>query len=436
MVISASGPESEALTDEDLAILSKESPTVVGHVGKVIVVGPTLSVDDLRASLEARIAALPSLTRRLGGPPGAPAWVPDTGFHLEDHVVDATRPNSLTTADLNHQIAELFAQRLDRSRPLWRIDVLGPLEDGSRVLVWRVHHALADGQTAVRFATALLWDVGTGPTPLASASASASAAARATATAELHHRRHRQNLVGFLEREFRRDRGPSPFDGQIGAQRSVAFATVQLNPLRLSARSVAGATVNDAVLACVTGGLRCWMEKGGNESLHDLRVKVPVSMHDATDTLGNRDSFFYLGLPLGEPDPADRIRLIRQESAIRKTRHDAQEMDRALAALSRVSPRLRQVCDRFLMDPREFAVNVSNVPGPRKAVSVVGRPVQTIHDLADIAERHALRVAAVTYAGQLGFGLCADAALIEDLPGLADAIQAEADDLIALAPSS
>jgi hypothetical protein len=88
------------------------------------------------------------------------------------------------------------------------------------------------------------------------------------------------------------------------------------------------------------------------------------------------------------------------------------------------------------MDPREFAVNVSNVPGPRTAVSVVGRPVQSIHDLADIAERHALRVAAVSYAGQLGFGLCADAALIQDLPGLADAIQAEAVAIIALAPPS
>jgi diacylglycerol O-acyltransferase len=430
MVASKSEPESVALTDEDLAILSKESPTVVGHVGKVMVVGPTLLTDELRASLERRIGALPSLTRRLGGPPRAPAWVPDAAFRLEDHIVEATSPNPLTNADLNQQIAELFAQRLDRSRPLWRIDVLGPLEDGSQVLVWRVHHALADGQTAVRFATALLWDVATGPAP------PASAVRQATENAELHHRSHRQNLAGFVEREFRREGGPSPFDGQIGAQRSVAFATVQLDPLRRSARSVAGATVNDAVLACVTGGLRRWMAEGGNEPLQDLRCKVPVSMHDASDTLGNRDSFFYLGLPLGEPDPAERLRLIRQESAIRKTEHDAQEIDRALAALSRASPRLRLVCDRFLMDPREFALNVSNVPGPRTPVSVVGQPVQSIHDLADIAERHALRVAAVSYAGQLGFGLCADASLIEDLPGLADAIQAEAADLIAIAPPS
>jgi hypothetical protein len=365
----------------------------------------------------------------LGGTSNAPAWVPDAAFRLHDHVVDATSPTPLTSAELNRQIADLFAQRLDRGRPLWRIDVLGPREDGSRVLVWRVHHALADGQTAVRFAAALLWDVATGPTP------PASVVGRTSANAELHHRRHRQHLAGFIEREFRRERGRSPFDGQIGAERAVAFATVQLDPLRRSARAVAGATVNDAVLACVTGGLRRWLAAGGNESLHELRVKVPVSMHDATDTLGNRDSFFYLGLPLGEPDPARRLRIIREESVLRKTKHDAEEMDRALAALSRVSPRLRQVCDRFQMDPREFALNVSNVPGPAHPVSVVGQPVLAIHDLADIAERHALRVAAVSYGDQLNFGLCADAALIQDLPGLADAIEVEAGDLMAMAPS-
>jgi diacylglycerol O-acyltransferase len=429
MVAAESVSERVALSPEDLAILAKESTTVVGHVGKIIVVGPALSVGELRASLRRRITALPSLTRRLGGTSGAPAWVPDAAFRLQDHVVDATSPTPLTSAELNRQIADLFAQRLDRRRPLWRIDVLGPREDGSRVLVWRVHHALADGQTAVRFAAALLWDLSSGPTP------PASAVGRVSANAELHHRRHRQHLAGFIEREFRRERGRSPFDGQISAERSVAFATVPLDPLRRSARAVAGATVNDAVLACVTGGLRRWLAAGGNESLHELRVKVPVSMHDATDTLGNRDSFFYLGLPLGEADPARRLHIIREQSVLRKTEHDAEEMDRALAALSRVSPRLRQVCDRFQMDPREFALNVSNVPGPAHPVSVVGQPVLAIHDIADIAERHALRVAAVSYGDQLNFGLCADAALIQDLPGLAGAIEVEAGELISMESS-
>jgi hypothetical protein len=66
---------------------------------------------------------------------------------------------------------------------------------------------------------------------------------------------------------------------------------------------------------------------------------------------------------------------------------------------------------------------------------VVGQPVLAIHDIADIAERHALRVAAVSYGDQLNFGLCADAALIQDLPGLAGAIEVEAGELISMESS-
>jgi diacylglycerol O-acyltransferase len=419
--------ESVALSREDLAILSKESETVVGHACKVILVGPVLDVGELRESMRRRIEAVPSLSRRLGGTTAVPAWVPDPGFQLDDHVVDATGATALTAADLDRELARLFVQRLDRNKPLWQIDVLGPLEDGGSALVWRVHHAMADGQTSMRYAAALIWD------EVDASSAPVSSVRAAAASAELHHERHRRDLAGFVDREFRRGVGPSPFDGQIGAQRSVAFTTAGLASLRRVAKAVADATVNDAVLACVAGGLRRWMGSGEGQ-LRELRVKVPVSLHHSSDDLGNRDSCFYLGLPVGEPDPATRLRLIRQESALRKANHDAEEMDRVLAELGRVSPRLRLLCERFQFDPREFALNVSNVPGPRAPVSVVGRPVHALYAIADIAERHALRVGAISYGDQLNFGLCADAALVQDLPALAVAIRAEADDLVALAP--
>jgi hypothetical protein len=418
--------ESMALTVEDRLILSKESPTVVGHTCKVILVGPTLDIAQLRASLEHRVGAVPVLARRLGGERDAPAWVPTPEFRVDDHFVDATMPVPLTAAEMNGEVARLFVQRLDRQHPLWRIDVLGPLEDGTFALVWRIHHALADGAASMRFAEALLWDTGgalASPKPHLE---------KAAATALEEHQRHRRTMVGFLDREFRRDPAPSPFDGRIGTERLVAFTSIELGALRRAARAIADATVNDAVLACVTGGMRRWLAATGG-ALSDLRVKVPVSLHQADDSLGNRDSAFYLGLPLGESDPAERLRLIRRESALRKTNHDAEEMDRVLTALSRVSTRLRLLCERFQFDPREFALNVSNVRGPADPVSIVGQPVLSIHSIADIAERHALRVAVTSYEDQLNVGACADAALVPDLPGLVVDIRAEAEVLIGMA---
>ena len=148
---------------------------------------------------------------------------------------------------LRAKVGELFAQRLDRSRPLWRIDVV-PLSQGGSALVWRIHHALADGTTAVRLARAVLFDAGTG---------SGGAPARpAPAHAAEDDARRRHHLAGLLRREFARSRTPSPFDARIGTRREVEFARVPLGPLHDGAKRLAGATVNDAVLACVAGGLR------------------------------------------------------------------------------------------------------------------------------------------------------------------------------------
>jgi diacylglycerol O-acyltransferase / wax synthase len=73
------------------------------------------------------------------------------------------------------------------------------------------------------------------------------------------------------------------------------------------------------------------------------------------------------------------------------------------------------------------------VPGPRSAVRVLGAPVSSLHTLAEIGEHHALRVSAISYAGAICFGLCADPAIVDDLEALATGIEAEADAIAAAA---
>jgi len=79
---------------------------------------------------------------------------------------------------------------------------------------------------------------------------------------------------------------------------------------------------------------------------------------------------------------------------------------------------------------------VSNVPGPRQPVRVLGVPVQSMYSLAEIGEHHALRVAVVSLAGHLNFGLVADPTLLADVDHLADAVHAEAAALTASLPAS
>jgi diacylglycerol O-acyltransferase len=409
------------LSAEDRAILELECATIAGHTCKVIVLGAGApGLDAVCDSIAGRLHATPLLTRRLGGSARAPEWVPDAGFDLRRHVVEAELGTPADDRALRAEVARLFEQHLDRDRPLWQLDRVR-LRGGGAALVWRIHHAVADGTTAMRYARALLFDARDAP---------ADATGPPRAHSEADQARRRGHLAGFLEREFARSRERSPFDGRVGTRRQIAFATVPMRPLHDAAKSLQGATVNDAVLTAVAGGLRHWISEH-HGSLGELRAKVPVSLHHEGEDAGNRDSFFAVALPLNEPDPVIRLRVVHEATAVRKAEHDAEEMDEVLRDLTRVSPGLARFWSKVERNPRRFAVNISNVPGPRGQVSVQGAPVIELHTLAEIGERHALRVSVLSYAGELCFGLCADPAIVSGLDDLARGIEVEARALIA-----
>jgi diacylglycerol O-acyltransferase / wax synthase len=418
------------LSSADLRILALETETVAGHTCKLIVLGDPIDCDRLRESIASRLGGAPQLSWRLSEVNATPSWVSDPELDIRAHVVALETREPPDQGDLSVIVARIFEQRLDRSRPLWRIDVIPQLADGGSALIWRIHHALADGWTALHIANAALWDeeLSRDARPRSSRRRQ-----RPPAGPVAHHR-----LEGLLAvaREAPQPWLRSPFNGSIGARRSVGFATVELEGLRRAAAATDGATVNDAVLAVVAGGLRRWLE-ARHGRLGAVRVKVPVSLHGAPTTAGdeglepgNRDSFFCLDLPLEPADPRDRLTAIRRATRIRKQEHDAQHVDALMHELARTPP-LRSFAERILTHPRSFALNVSNVPGPRQPVHVVGIPVRALYSLAEIREHHALRVAVISLADTLNFGLSTDPTLLPDVEDLARDMQAEASALIA-----
>jgi diacylglycerol O-acyltransferase / wax synthase len=412
------------LSAEDRAILDLESGAVAGHTCKVVLLGaPAPGLQALRDSIARRIDTAPPLRWRLSGTAQQPEWVDDDRFDITAHVVAAEAAGS--AGELRERVARLFSERLDRDRPLWRMDVV-PLARqasamGDAAVVWRIHHAVADGTTAMRFADAVLWDSAGPPR-----GESRGAARPATAADQT---RRRAGLAAFLRHEVALGAGRSPFDARIGTGRAVAFASAPLGPVHAAAKRLCGATVNDAVLAAVAGSLRGWLQHHHGR-LGGVRVKVPVSLHHGDDA-GNRDSFFTLELPLGEPDPVARLTAIHRATAERKADHDAETIDRLMRELAIASPGLARFCRELEASPRTFALNVSNVPGPGGQLTVLGAPVEAVYSIAEIGERHALRIAVVSASGNLRFGFCSDPAIVHDLDRLARGVETEAQALTA-----
>jgi WS/DGAT/MGAT family acyltransferase len=233
-----------------------------------------------------------------------------------------------------------------------------------------------------------------------------------------------------LVQALRRDGDASPLDVPIGSDRRVAFALSSLADFkRIRAAAGDGTTVNDVVLAVIAGGLRTWLGHRGVEAPR-MRVKVPVSMHPRSEepgTLGNRDSFFFADLPVAEPDPRKRLAAVRHETARRKREGDAGALYLFFSDLAHLSRAVERRVERLAMSPHSFSLCVSNVPGPREPRWVLGGEVCAFYSLAEVAQRHGLRVAVFSFCGQVSFGLCADADALPDL----DVLAAGLDDAIA-----
>jgi hypothetical protein len=189
----------------------------------------------------------------------------------------------------------------------------------------------------------------------------------------------------------------------------------------------AAVTVNDVVLSLTAAGLRRWLARAG-AAPGDLRVQVPVSLHDPGEDphrLGNRDSFMFIDVPLGEPDPIARLRAIAAATSNAKRHHDADALHAFFSELGSLSRSAERIARRWTESPRVFGLNVSNVPGPRGDRYVLGRPLTALHSIAEVGNRHALRVSVVSAAGLLSFGICADAVAVGDTAPIAEGIREE-----------
>jgi diacylglycerol O-acyltransferase len=387
--------------------------------------------------------------------------VDDPDFDPARHVRAVPVEGPVTDAHLREIVARLMAERLPRDRPLWAIDVVEPLEGNKTALIWRIHHAMADGQATMAIGSALLWSDSAdpapdpppapppGPPPTPSALVTTALSDHAQALGEAAYRighglvaggRRHQSLAelrrapAVIRRELRPSHGASPLDAKIGRRRHVAFVDQAVDVVHQAAHGVGkGVTINDLLLGAVAGGLRRWLE-ARHGTIAPLRVQVPVSMHrqdEAPGAVPNRDSFINIELPVQEPDATRRVLAVNEQTRARKEGQDAEELYALFADVGHVSKSLFRLAHKLASNPHVFALSVSNVRGPAGSLYLAGGQIERMYSLAEIAPHHALRMSANSFGGRMSIGLCADADAIPDLPVLAGGLEEALDELTA-----
>jgi WS/DGAT/MGAT family acyltransferase len=437
----------DRLTGLDSSFLHLEQGPAHMHVASTTIFeGPPPEYDELVQHIGSRLHLVPRFRQKLAFVPlgqGRPKWVDDPQFNIRYHVRHTALPPPGSEGQLRTLAARVFSQRLDRSKPLWETWMVEGLEDNRFALVTKSHHCLVDGVSGIDITT-VLFDASPDPEPLPDPPAwvadpvpskaelvGEAWVERATTPAEVVRgaralfrapRQVARAAVDALEAAgaFAKTglgAPESPFNVDIGPYRRFATVRADLDELKRIKNAVGG-TVNDVVLAVVAGAIRRWLSTH-HEHMETMRVQVPVSMHhreEDGDALGNRDSFLFCDLPISEPDPRTRLAAINAETRSRKEHHDPAELYSFFHSLSHIRP-LYRAASGFASGPREFALSVSNVPGPREPISLLGGRVAELYSAAEPADRHALRASAISLAGRMGLGFCTDPGAV---PGVAD----------------
>jgi WS/DGAT/MGAT family acyltransferase len=412
---------------------------------------PTLQA--LRERVAARLDELGWCRWRLQHAPlglSEPRWVDDDHFDLAVHVRALAEPDDAVSY---HRFAELrdalLSQPLDHSRALWEICLIPRLEDGRFAVVGKIHHSLVDGIAALQIVGLVLDeppDVD-GSTPLDAAGerspvgwaidelahgarlglgairVGAGAATHPHASARRAIREGRRILSAALTDML--PRAPdSPFNAPIGAQRTLVGYHASSAQLR-AARRARGGTLNDIGLTLVAGALRALELRRGKPPQAPLKVMVPVSMRRATESgPGNRISMVYIHLPVNLGSPIERLEAVRSQMQQLKASQRAEDTEAFYAAGGLLPSPLRSPVVKALASPRVFNLTISQSPGPRGTVHVLGGELEEVYSVVPIAARHSLAIGMVRYRRELFIGCYADPVVLPDvseLPGLLDA---------------
>jgi WS/DGAT/MGAT family acyltransferase len=457
----------DRLTSTDASFLHQEGPASHMHIGAVLLFeGPPPKFEDYLGHVRGRLHLVPRYRQKLATPPletGRPLWVDDPSFNLEYHIRHAALPAPGTERQLFLLAARIASQPLDRSKPLWESWLVEGLEQDRFALIFKTHHSLVDGVSGVDLATVLFdltpepappptdlepWQPHREPSSADLVLAGVRGAARTTVelatraltavtrpAGTLNMLRDAAEGLGEIVWAGLNPAPATPLNVDIGPHRRFAVVRQELADYK-EVKNAFGGTVNDVVLAVVSGALARWLRSRGvrTEGL-EMRALVPVSVRSKDDrgTLGNRLTVMRGPLPVYVRDPLARLRVVRHAMDGLKESKQAVGAATLTAVNNLAPPTILAQASRLNFSTRLFNLIVTNIPGPQLPLYVLGRRLVDLFPLAFLPDHHALAVAIMSYNGGIDYGLLGDYDALPDIDVIAEGIEASLAELLAAA---
>jgi diacylglycerol O-acyltransferase / wax synthase len=459
----------ERLTALDATFLEVEDANAHMHVGAVslfdaaplIAADGTIDMDRIRRMVEVSLHRVPRYQQRLAWIPvfGYPVWIDDARFNLNYHLRHVSLPKPGDERLLKRLTGRIMSQQLDRGKPLWELWIVDGVEGNRVAMITKAHHCMIDGVGSAELSGSLIrasaelerrlddpprWIPRPAPTPselllgeMARRAAEPFGVLRAAREALADPRGALRAVgdavlgIGEALAAGMQPASPTPLNIDIGPHRRFDWLDMQLDAIR-DVRTRLGGTVNDVVLATVSGALGRFLRGRGLrvEDL-DFRAMIPVNIRteEKRESLGNQIAMMVAHLPLAERDP--RRRLQRVIESTRELKRSRQAL--GVKTLEEVSDwtltTLFSAFARLSTATRPYNIVVTNVPGPQFPTYFLGAEMRSVYPLVPLNRNQALGIALFSYNGGLYWGFNSDWDAVPDLHELVDAVGHEFEQL-------
>ncbi|GAA0859084.1 wax ester/triacylglycerol synthase family O-acyltransferase [Aliiglaciecola litoralis] len=446
----------EELSGLDASFLYLETEKIPMHIGGVAILEGSMQFDDFFSFIEKRVHLVDKLTQKLVNVPMSidkPYWVEDPNFDLKQHVRRTSLPAPGSWKELRYLASQHFSNVMDRNRPLWEfifvegLDNVSQVPKGSVALISKVHHAGFDGKSGADL-MAMLFDISPTPRPVppptpkvrddvpgALGLMARSAYNLATKPGKLPGLLWESSKATFKAGYLSQVHGikmptlpfsapRTPFNDIVEQERKWNSALLDLQRVKSLRYIVAGATLNDVVLAICAGALRRYLLEKDQLPDKPLVAMVPVSTRSAEEknAMGNQVSAMYIQLATDIEDPIKRLEKIHINTLVGKLYQDAIDA-KSLMGFAELIPfglagAASRLYSRAALAKRHkpfFNLVITNVPGPNLPLYLGGHKLLANMGTAPIFDGMGLILPVLSYNGTITISPTSAKNLMPDL---------------------
>ncbi|MEO7244339.1 MAG: wax ester/triacylglycerol synthase family O-acyltransferase [Rubrivivax sp.] len=445
----------ERMSRVDTAWLRMDNDVNLMMIVGVWMLTPAITLAALRERVADKLLKYPRFHQKAVPDALGAAWVEDDHFELTHHVLPAPplarRRGESERHALQRLCGALATTPLDPARPLWQFHFVDRYEGGS-ALIARVHHCIGDGISLISVMLSLT-DGGSDP-PQRRRRAEAAVdepeadwLTRAVLGPMTALTTRAIDLTGEgVAKSIGRLADPAPLQGslalaRVGAQVMADLAALALMaddaPTRLKGKPVGrkvvawseplpldevkavgrglGCSVNDVLLSCAAGAIGGWLVSQGDDPTgQEIRAMVPVNLRPPGDAwkLGNRFGLAPLVLPIGLPNPVERVYAVR--ARMNALKGSFQPL-LAFGVLALSGLFIKPVQDAVLgLFSKKATAVMTNVPGPATPLTLCGATLRQTLFWVPSSGNIGVGVSILSYGGGVQFGLITDEALCPD----------------------